>query len=267
MKAYKSGNTYKVFKETQRTYYKRLTFNASSSFQSFIVPSNITSIIVDCVASKGTVAGSVAAGKGGRVQCTLSVTPNQTLYIMVGGVPSSANIASYNASDIRTNNAGVTNTTSLNSRIIVAGGGGSAGTEGSSTGNGGGLTGGYVDGNNGKNGRGGTQTAGGAGGAGGLGGSAGSAGTFGLGGNGSYQNSGSGGAGWYGGGGAGHYSYYGAAGGNGGGGSSYTNNQCTDVIHTQGYHDGAGYINIDYISTSSDYDYYTESDTYKAFNV
>lgn len=249
----------KLVKKTTSTYWKYHVFNVSDSFQEFTVPSNVTELIVDCVASRGN-AGSASAGKGGRVKCKLSVTPLQTLYILVGQIPSSSGTASYNAADIRTDNTGITNTTSLQSRLIVAGGGGSGASAQATNGSGGaggGLTGGR--GGNGTvstGGYGGTQTAGGA-----RGGSSatypsyGKAGGFGLGGNG--YRGGAGGAGWYGGGGgSGGGTGYQYVCSGGGGGSSYTDaDLCADVDHTQGYQNGAGYIRIDYISDSSDYDY------------
>lgn len=249
----------KAKKTVVRTYYKNhtQTFNASGSFQTFNVPSGVTSLSVDCVASRGASSSKSSGGNGGRVQCVLPVASGTTLYMMVGTIPSSATTASYNASDIRTNNAGVTNNTSLNSRLIVAGGGGSADSKSSYSGYNGGAGGGLTGGNGSAQssdgiGHGGSQTAGGA-----AGRNA-SSGSFGIGGNGS----GSGGAGWYGGGGGSSVLlYYGG----GGGGSSYTDSSCTEVTHTQGYNNGAGYITISYVTigTESDYDYYKDSITVK----
>jgi hypothetical protein len=210
------------------------------------------------------------------VQCVLPVTVGQTLYFYVGATNSDFNVPEYNASDIRTDNTGVTDSTSLSSRLVVAGGGGSSGTSGRRTGGqGGGLTGGNADDStSGATGKGGTQTAGGAAGSGTSSSSwislINAPGEFGLGGVGIYRTSkgeiidkygGAGGAGWYGGGGGGRSTssssttYYG-----GGGGSSYTDPRCWEVIHTQGYNNGTGYITIVYslISTASDYDFYED---------
>lgn len=227
------------------------TFSPSLSFQTFTVPNGVTSIQVDCVAARGY--NGRTAGKGGRVTCTLTVTPKQTLYIYVSVDPTSQGSYTYNASDIRTNNAGVSNTTSLQSRLVVAGGGGYSSQEasyGGVGGNGGGLTG--ANGGNspyyGGAGGGGTQTAGGAAGGtgGGIGGWSGKAGSFGLGGI-SNDWKQSGGSGWYGGGGGGASAYYADGRGGGGGGSSYTHpSLCTNVTHTQGYQNGAGYITLTY---------------------
>lgn len=220
-----------------------ITFTAQNALQEFIVPRGCTKLQVDCVASKGMNGNYANGGNGGRVQCVLSVTPLQTLYIMVGIIPTAMHNSTYNASDIRTDNTGITNTTSLNSRLVVAGGGGSSRNGGYAAGGaGGGLTGAKGSGrNSGGGGGGGTQTAGGSGGSAGYAAQGGARGSFGLGGQ---VRGGDGGAGWYGGGsgGNGSWSNYG---GGGGGGSSYTNSTlCTDVTHTQGYQNGAGYITI-----------------------
>ena len=250
----------KAVRELQtRTYYKHLTqtFTPSASIQTFSVPSTATSISVDCVASKGADYASGSNGaNGGRVQARIAVTGGDTLYVVVGGIPSQTQTATYNASDIRTDNTGVTDNTSLNSRIIVAGGGGCGGSYAEATpGAGGGLT-----GQNGSNslycGNGGSQSSGGSGG---------NNGTFGLGGSGTSSIVGAGGAGWYGG---GSGKAKGTAAGGGGGGSSYADDTVfSKITHTQGYNDGAGYITIqcDYTSTSSDYDYYV--DTYKYYGT
>ena len=242
----------KVYKGSELVYqlgFDTVTFNVSSSLQTFTVPLGVKKIHVDCVASKGR-DGKAVGGKGGRVQCDLTVTAGQTLYIVVGHIPPE-NSSYYNASDIRTNNSGITNTTSLNSRLIVAGGGGSGGDADRNYffngGNGGGLTGEPgVGGRNATGGQGGTQTAGGSGSWGGSN-AGGSAGQLGLGGNGG-NGGGVGGAGYYGGGGGGtdgHNAQYWRSGG--GGGSSYTNSNCSNVVHTQGYNNGAGYITISFI--------------------
>lgn len=244
----------KLVKKVNKVYWKYLTFNASNNLQEFTVPSNVTKLQVDCVASKGMDGNYANGGNGGRVQCVLSVTPLQTLYVMVGIIPTAMHNSTYNASDIRTDNTGITNATSLNSRLVVAGGGGSSRNGGYAAGGaGGGLTGANGSGrNSGGGGKGGTQTAGGGGGGGGYAAEGGAKGSFGLGGQ---VRGGDGGAGWYGGGSGGNGSWS-DQGGGGGGGSSYTQpDLCTGVTHTQGYQNGAGYIRIDYISDESDYDY------------
>lgn len=244
-------------------YAKPITFLPSGSIQTLVIPQYVNKIHVDCVASKGglrtTSAAGARAGYGGRVQCDLAVTGGQTLYITVGDIPSGWTTAIYNASDIRTDNTGITDTTSLQSRLVVAGGGGS-GSQGrrnvhyeGNGGDGGGLIGGNgtsTSTGRGAGGKGGTQTSGGAGGSGYN--AAGRNGTLGMGGAGhtSGAGSGAGGAGYYGGGSGGfggHEGTYSAAGG--GGGSSFTDeNLCSNVVHTQGYNDGAGYVTISFVS-------------------
>jgi hypothetical protein len=245
----------KIYKGSTLIYklgFDTVIFTPSSDIQQFPIPLGVSKIHVDCVASSGY---GTNAGLGGRVECDLDVTGGQKLYIVVGGVPTSPWVPQYGASDIRTDNTGITDTTSLQSRLIVAGAGGCtywAGNGPSAGGNGGGLealAGGVTTGANG--GGGGTQSAGGAGGIGGDG--SGSAGALGLGGGvpyyGSEGRAGAGGAGYYGGGGGGYYArnsrwYYAG----GGGGSSYTGFNCSNVVHTQGYQNGDGYVTISFIS-------------------
>lgn len=250
--------------------------NATSD-TTYTIPTGVDKLSVDCVASRGATSedGSIAGGKGGRVQCDLTVEENQLLYITIGGIPASAGIPSYNASDIRLN------TNDYDNRIIVAGGGGSGAWRNGigKGGAGGGLIGeqgesqGYTSG-----GTGGTQSVGGAGGnvatVGSQWTSIGGAGQFGLGGTSDnhgyhYAIGGCGGAGWFGGGGGGgiHTSSVNQASG-GGGGSSYTNASCLNVTHTQGYQDGVGYVKIGTnrikidIQTSQDDVTYTSATTY-----
>ena len=254
----------KVYKGSTLVYklgFDPVTFNVSSSLQTFIVPLGVSKIHVDCVASKGN-DGRAAGGYGGRVQCDLTVTGGETLYIMVGDIPSSAQTASYNASDIRVNG------TDYSNRIIVAGGGGSGSYGNANRPNNsvnGGAGGGTVGGQGANTaynvgGFGGTQTSGGARGyatdtGGTTGAGYGNAGGYPLGGNGvsgpgnyNYTYSGAGGAGYYGGGSGGTYEYFGTNMAGGGGGSSYTNASCSNVVHTQGYRNGAGYVTISFVS-------------------
>lgn len=244
----------KAYKELiSRTFYKYAfkTFNVSSQLQEFTVPNGTTKISVDCVGSSGYPTAS-PGGDGGRVQCTLKVTPGDILYIMVGGVPESATVAEYNASDIRTDGTGVLDNTSLSSRLVVAGGGGSSTRTDASAGYGGGLIGGDAQVANANYGNGGTQSAGGA-----------SGGSFGLGGSNNVQTYATGGAGWYGGGSGVRTSNSHI---NGGGGSSYTDpDLCYYVKHTQGYQDGEGYVKFTYavLATAEDYDYYVDVARYK----
>jgi len=268
---YEDEYKYKLVKDTIRTYYKRASFTSDSTFT---VPFGITKLKIDCVGAKGK-DDSAVGGNGGRVQCDLAVSAGDVLNITVGAIPTGATrTPMYNASDVRTGGTAISN------RIIIAGGGGNGGHDGgrgaTQGGAGGGTTGG--DGVVWRNvdpicGYGGTQSAGGRGGyttstyyySTGANGELANGGQGGAIGN---EIGGAGGAGYYGGGGGGCYEYSGGAGGGGGGGSSYADSSlCSNVVHTQGYNDGAGYVYIDYPSTSSDYDYYVDENTYKAFNI
>lgn len=226
------------------------TFLASDALQTYIVPDGVAEVQVSCVAAAGYSHTGIP-GYGGKVRCNLAVTAGQTLYIAVGKQPTS-NSVTYNASDVRTDNTGVLDETSLQSRIIVAGGGGGQGSNSwaydTFGGAGGGLTGAQGDStyHSGTGGYGGTQTAGGSGGGGRS--YTGASGTFGLGGRGGNGTAGAGGAGWYGGGGGGYSGYdskHWVAGG--GGGSSYTDpSLCSNVAHSQGVNNGDGYVTIRY---------------------
>lgn len=226
----------------QKAKFDPVTFTENGSW---IVPKGIKQIAVDCVAASGN-----GGGAGGRVRCILSVEPQTVLYLVIGKVPANYWEAGYNASDVRTT------ANDMSTRLIVAGGGGSRCNHIASGGVGGGLIGGngsstgYV-----SAGLGGTQESGGAGGYPTIAVSVGHAhtaanGVFGLGGAGSicgYEgNGGAGGAGWFGGGGgSGAWNKNGGFTSTGGGGSSYTHpTLCRDVIHTQGYRTGNGYITI-----------------------
>lgn len=241
-------------------YLNQLTFSYTGSAQTWVVPPNcIDSILVDVQGAQGHASGSTNFGQGGRVQTKVKVTGGQTLNIYVGGEGNS-NTGGWNgggnggsstygagggSSDIRING------TTLNDRIVVAGGGGgtgsNCGTNSVPGGHGGGLTGesGCANTINCSGldcqytGAGGTQSNGGAkantthGSCGGT-----NNGSFGSGGSNSGTYGTGGGGGWYGG---GSGCFEGA-----GGGSSYTDpNHCSStVIHTQGFKQGNGQITI-----------------------
>jgi hypothetical protein len=66
----------KVYKGSELVYqlgFSPVTFNVSSSLQTFTVPLGVSKIHIDCVASKGALASGdridQTAGNGGRVQC------------------------------------------------------------------------------------------------------------------------------------------------------------------------------------------------------
>jgi hypothetical protein len=228
-------------------------FNYTGAQQTWTVPAGVTSINVDVQGAQGGQTSYGTAGRGGRTQATIPVSPGATIIVNVGG-QGNYSTGGWNgggnpygcgcvgggggASDIRIGGNALAN------RAIVAGGGGGAGYywnwNNDHGGNGGGLTGEAGKTNNNYNatycGQGGTQAAGGAG-ASGFGAPAGSLGT----GGGSAYYAGSGGGGYYGGG-SGYY------GGGGGGGSSYTNNQATGVTHTQGFKTGNGMVTISWNS-------------------
>lgn len=210
------------------------------------IPSNVTRIRVDVVAAAGY---GVYGGKGGRVQCILSVQPDSQIYLHVGKKRTVNNNSVYNASDIRVGG------NTLANQVIVAGGGGNSGTGPIYFA--GGVGGGEVAGNGPdwyiSGGKGGTQVAGG------DGANKGIRGYGGLGDMGPYwavgKDGGAGGDGYYGGGGgyvltdASHY-YITTS---GGGGSSYVDYTICDKvnqdvpIHTQGYSADDGYIMIWYL--------------------
>lgn len=263
------------------------TFNYTGAKQTYTVPSGVTSIEVEVIGAQGGNAiGSavgwgdgdvdIKGGLGGRVICTLPVTPGESLEIYVGGqgglssggfngggnpaICSGTEVIAAGGgggSDIRQGGS------EIGDRVVVAGGGGGASGNANTnyaspdfSGAGGGLMGanssanaictlgeggGATTGGNGGNNScwcNGTEVAG--------------AGSLGQGGNsicapsglstcscdGTGCTSGGGGGGGYYGGGAG-IAYAG-----GGGGSSYTSGSVTSVTHEQGYKEGNGQVII-----------------------
>lgn len=138
----------------------QVTFNFTGSMETYTVPAGVTSVQVDAKGGcgGGAYVSSAVTGPvtlGGRVVCTLAVTPGQVLQIRVGGgalLPSGGayNPGGFNgggvggnyanagggASDVRTSGGG------LGDRLVIAGGGGGGGDFGPLGGPGGGLTGG-----------------------------------------------------------------------------------------------------------------------------
>lgn len=236
------------------------TYIYTGGEQSYVVPPGVTQLGIDAIGGAGgypywQCGNSVQYGLGGRVQCTLNVTPGTTLWIYVGGAGGSevcnscaGQTGGFNggyggagcaggsggATDIRlvqattvvpNANGTATPYTSTN-RIVVAGGGGGGADYYGFGGVGGGTVGGTgtVGSCGGTGGTGGTQVGGGVNG---------NAGSLGVGGH--YVNQGNGGGGYWGGG-----SGSGTCGG-GGGGSSYTDPVLvTSFIHTQGYTGATG---------------------------
>jgi hypothetical protein len=227
-----------------------ITLNYTGSAQTFTVPAGVTAINIDAYGASSTTTcaaygGTVGAGKGGRVETTLSVTSGQLLNIYVGGSseycgqsgwPSAYVGWNGGAGGYRSGGGGAADIriggTSLADRVIVSGGGG-VGYSAAHGGDGGGLVGedGQTAGSSITIGHGGTQSAGG----GGYwhgGNSSTNQGTLGYGALGASVSgnggNGHGGGGYYGGGG-------GVYDGSGGGGSSYTHpTLCSSVVHTQG---------------------------------
>jgi hypothetical protein len=210
----------------------------TGSEQIYIVPSGTTVLHVVAVGAPGG-RGSLAQGSmGAAVSADLPVPQGQgVLYVEVGGTGDGFNGGGVpdggDASDVRL--IGRAQPGSIDSRVIVAGGGGGAGQYGG--GNGG------ADGGGGPaGGKAGTATAGGAGGFGQppepcTDGNSGSLGTGGDGAGGFFGSEafGGGGGGYYGGGGGGGIggcgfpSYYLSPLGGGGGGSSYVSPQALNV--------------------------------------
>ena len=214
------------------------TYNYTGSDQSVVIPSGNTSVGV-------TLKGAGGGRAGGLVSGTLTVTPSETLTIIVGR----AGIAGNTGSALGTNYGGGGGTgngygdsgggmASIKrgaTMIVVAGGSGGSGYGGATGGVGGGLTGGTGGTFNSPavGGTGGTQSAGG------TGINGGASGGLGIGGAGTSYGGG-GGGGYYGGGGGGYIPAPYDADGGGGGGSSYVANLTGTVVNTQGGGSAAG---------------------------
>ncbi len=230
----------------------------TGAVQTYVVPSCVTSIIVDASGAQG---GGPNGGLGGRAIATVPVIPGATIYIYVGGQPTvrpGAGSGGFNgggaiitmpcgggtndgwggggASDIRL-------TPALTDRMVVGGGGGGTGWSSGAGGAGGGLIGsdGAPSWIVGTQGFGGTQSAGGAGGFYSGNGQSAPSGTLGQGGDANpvntYCTGGGGGGGYYGGGGG----YVSA----GAGGSSYISYPgSTSTSTTSGFRSGNGIVSI-----------------------
>jgi len=246
------------------------TFTFTGAVQTFTVPAGVTSVTVDTYGAEGGLgvnAGADAAGLGGRVVATITVTPGETLDVYVGGqggagAPGAAGAGGaggFNGGASGGNGGangvagggggGASDVRRGGTRLVVAGGGGGGGNN--NQGGFGGAGGGPTGGNGGTSsepaggGSGGTQVAGGAGGTGGPG-PDGTAGSLANGGAGAvdavFDGGGGGGGGYYGGGG-GEASTSGApgfGGGGGGGGSSFP----AGATHNQGVRNGNGQVII-----------------------
>ena len=264
------GNCFEVINDSTGS----AEFSFSGAEQTFIIPSGVNVIQIECWGASGGdghyYSPQQPGGKGGYASGTLGVTPGQSLSLFVGGQGTRSNVSpiaggfngggdGYNNGNVSWNCAGGGGAsdvrvggTTLEDRVIVAGGGGGGGGSGSYGNGGGGDGGGFVgsdgyDTNYGgygqppygdRHGKGGSQTAGG------LGGTSespfGSNGSLGIGGDastGSNTLASGGGGGYYGGGGGSFH------GGGGGGGSSYVGG-VTDGVAISGLNSGNGRIVI-----------------------
>jgi hypothetical protein len=146
----------------------KVTFSFSGAYETFTVPSFISSVTLELAGAQGG-SGLSAGGLGGYVTGTLSVTPGSNIFVYVGGqngwngggaagTGTNPGYVGGGASDIRIGGYG------LADRKAVGGGGGGAGksTCNSQAGGGGGYPGGFGGvGSNSKIGGTGTLTAGG----------------------------------------------------------------------------------------------------------
>lgn len=255
------------------------TFTFTGGQQDWTVPDGVTTIAIDAFGAQGGRGGGPtpsAGGLGGRVAATITVTPGESLAILVGGAggdagdvggtcAGGAGAAGFNggaaggdhgcasgggggASDVRSGG------TDLGDRVVVAGGGGGGGGFSGVVGGAGGAGGDQTGAAGGSpsaagGGGGGTQSAGGAGGAGADDVNNGTAGASGDGGaGGSSASSGGGGGGGYFGGGGGGAGLVGDEhpGGGGGGGSSFVDPAVVigTPTHTQGNRTGNGQVVI-----------------------
>lgn len=243
------------------------TFQYSGSIVSWVVPAGVTSINVEARGAAGSynTSSSVVGGLGAIVSGDLSVTPGETLYLLVGQTYSITSGAGGNGGG-----GGTFVVDALNNPLMIAGGGGGSGGGSDSpakhgqvgTTGGTGSGGGGLGGSNGNGGSIGATFASGAGGGlltdgadgwtansggdafvnGGAGANVGfGIGGFGGGGNGSGYVVGGGGGGYSGGGAASNSS---GGGGVGGGGASY--NGGTNQVNTAGANNGHGMIVITY---------------------
>jgi len=262
-----------LFAFSQTAFCQSTTFSYTGTVQTYTIPPGVDSIYVDVVGATGgmsSLTDSSTGGKGGRIQCTLLVSPGQVLHIYIGGVGvmgtlTSVGIGGFNGGgnggadnslgDYTPSGGGGGSTDirfspySLTNRVVVASGGGGGGygciPKTAPGGDGGGLigSGGYscvgcfgcvsLSPNGGQ---GGSSISGGIPGV-GTGIYVGTGGILQLGGNGSLFGGG-GGGGLYGGGGG-----FGAG---GGGGSSFADSTNTiNVVDSSGYNAlGNGWVII-----------------------
>ena len=192
-----------------------VVFTATGAVQTFVVPSCVNQVRVECWGAQGSDPdGGGHGGMGGYTVATIWVTPGETLYIFVGntagfngGGSAGTPLSGGGASDVRQGG------TSLNNRVVVAGGGGATGTTSRDFA---------------------TAKVWGPG-------KVGELGVGGEGGTGPYSGGG-GGGGYFGGGGGAAAEISGSAGGGGGGGSSFAVDSATDVSYQQSTIPGDGKV-------------------------
>ena len=156
-------------------------FAATGSSQTFLVPAGVFSVYVELAGGQGGADGSGGqGGQGGTTTGTLSVTPGESLTVLVGQQgsisPGGSRVtggqsgggysggASSPGPVLSGSGGGGTFILRGSTRLLVAGGGGGAGGQGATGGNGGGASGQDGQGLSGNTsyGRGGTPTTGGA---------------------------------------------------------------------------------------------------------
>lgn len=236
------------------------TFNFSGAMQTYVVPPGVTTVTIETWGAQGGANWVNNTNFGGYVKGDVAVTPGSTLYIFVGGQPTTT-AGGYNgggAGDgVGKGGGGGTDVriggTTYNDRVVVAGGGGGAGYWSSLHvvgGVGGGLTGGngYRDSPANPGGLGGSQTGPGANGTCISLNNTTMAGGFGYGGTPLSFSCGcegyGGGGGWYGGAGSGNCR-------GGGGGSGYAIPTATNVVLNSGVRVGNGKVVISYAGPST----------------
>jgi hypothetical protein len=140
------------------TYTAAKDISFANGIETFVVPAGVTTLKVEAWGGSGaaspTYPGVGAAGKGGKTEANLAVTPGETLNLFVGGAGTGATTnVGYNGGGASSNpnsgaGGGATDVrqggTNLSNRVLVAGGGGGGGYSGNNEagGAGGGLIGG-----------------------------------------------------------------------------------------------------------------------------
>ena len=134
---------------------KTAQFSYTGTDQQWVVPLGVTQVFIDVFGAQGGTSTSPGAGGlGGKVRAVLNVTPGETLFLMVGGQPTSRLAVYGNGGNGGTNTSNVNNQSmagggmsgvfrtsiSMANALLIAGGGG-GGAGGRSGGGGGGWAG------------------------------------------------------------------------------------------------------------------------------